>query len=189
MSSLAAKVQFSSETKCQLSYKKKNLHFFLRSFFSLPRFSPSCIIIWGKQGYLLQLFFREKCFWLLTIVQLVACNVSEDVFLWHLLCGMLKLNNSAYSMCLDMVKCLKCTCTAVVALPSAFWTHRVDPGSRWSKGRLGYSRTLVLNSHLTNLGWGVIRPTQSLLSSPVTDRITLNHLHSRGGVITFRDGV
>lgn len=77
-------------------------------------------------------------------------------------------------------------------LPSTFWTHRVDPGSRWSKGGLGYSSALVLDSHLTNLGSGVIRPTQSLASSPVTDRITLNHLHSTGvwggGVITYRAG-
>lgn len=50
---------------------------------------------------------------------------------------------------------------------------------------------MVLNSHLTNLGLGVIRPTQSLASSLVTDRITLNHLHSWGGggwVITFSKG-
>lgn len=51
----------------------------------------------------------------------------------------------------------------------------------------------MLNSHLTNLGLGVIRPTQSLASSLVTDRITLNHLHSWGGgggglVITFSKG-
>lgn len=39
----------------------------------------------------------------------------------------------------------------------------------------------MLDSHLTNLGSGVIRPTQSLASSPVTDRMTLNHLHSKGG--------
>lgn len=64
----------------------------------------------------------------------------------------------------------------------------VDPGSRWSKGRSGYSRVTVLNYYLTNLGLGVIRPTQRLASSPVTDRITLNHLHSRGGMITFSAG-
>lgn len=72
-----------------------------------------------------------------------------------------------------------CVCTATAKY--MFEPMGVDPGSRWSKGRLGYSRVLVSDSHLTNLGSGVIKPTQCLASSPVTDRITLNHLHSRGG--------
>lgn len=42
------------------------------------------------------------------------------------------------------------------SLPSSYWAHRVDPGSRWSEGRLGYSRALVLDSHLNNLAAGVI---------------------------------
>lgn len=47
----------------------------------------------------------------------------------------------------------------------------------------------MLSSHPTNLGLEVIRSTQRLGTSPVTDRITLNHLHSGGGVgggIAFR---
>lgn len=69
-----------------------------------------------------------------------------------------------------------------------FWTFGVYPGTGCSVGRLGYSRELVLNSHLTNLDLGVIRPTLSLASTPVTDRITLNHLHS-GGVLHLVVGV
>lgn len=75
----------------------------------------------------------------------------------------------------------KCKCAVLHPLPSPYRTHRVDPGSRWSKGRLSYRRALVLDSHLTNLASGVIRLTQSLASSPVTDRMTLNHLHSKKG--------
>lgn len=44
----------------------------------------------------------------------------------------------------------------LLSLPSTYWAHRVDPGSRWSEGRLGYSRALVLDSHLNNLAAGVI---------------------------------
>lgn len=44
----------------------------------------------------------------------------------------------------------------LLSLPSTYWAHRVDPGSRWSEGRLGYSRALVLDSHWNNLAAGVI---------------------------------
>lgn len=44
----------------------------------------------------------------------------------------------------------------LLSLPSTYWVHRVDPGTRWSEGRLGYSRALVLDSHLNNLATGVI---------------------------------
>lgn len=44
----------------------------------------------------------------------------------------------------------------LLSLPSTYWAHRVNPGSRWSEGRLGYSRALVLDSHLNNLAAGVI---------------------------------
>lgn len=44
----------------------------------------------------------------------------------------------------------------LLSLPGTYWAHRVDPGSRWSEGRLGYSRALVLDSHLNNLAAGVI---------------------------------
>lgn len=74
---LAANVQFSSETKCQFNYKKKTSSFFPSSFFSMPRFSPSRIIIWGRQRYFLQLFSKNSGSESRTIT---ACNVSDDVF-------------------------------------------------------------------------------------------------------------
>lgn len=74
-------------------------------------------------------------------------------------------------------------------MPRWFQTLRVDPGPGGLRGRLGFSTTLVSNSNLTNLGFGVIRPSQSLALSLFGDRITLNHLHSGGGgVITFSAG-
>lgn len=76
------------------------------------------------------------------------------------------------------------TCWKALKLSSVLCSFCVHPQTRWSKGRSGCTRESVLLSRLTSLGLEVIRPTQSLASSPVTDRITLNHLHSRG-VITF----
>lgn len=70
----------------------------------------------------------------------------------------------------------------LLSLPSAYWAHRVDPGSRWSEGRLGYSKGLGFGFPLKQLGCrSHFRPTQSLASSPVTDRMTLSHLRGKWG--------
>lgn len=80
-----------------------------------------------------------------------------------------------------LAKCLKMQVDCFTATAK----YALNPqGESWVqvvKREIGLQAALVLDSHLTNLGSGVIRPTQSLASSPVTDRMTLNHLHSKGG--------